>query len=162
MSWRLLAASGVLLICLVIPECVRAQESASSAKGKSDSATAGSADQASSPDETTAATDKSTTKTTAAKAKSASSKAKSKKSAGRTDSSGSSGSSGSEPKYELATFGGWLFLACRGGFRAAQRGGLGGFGLRRRSIAEPYLRNGSRRVYRARRGCDGAVRPRGD
>jgi len=109
MSWRLLAASGALLICLVVPELVRAQESASGAKGKAESATAGSADQASSPDETAPATKTSTAKPAAVKGKAASSKAKSKKSAGRTDSSASSSSSGSEPKYELATFGGGCF-----------------------------------------------------
>ncbi len=90
------------------------QESASSAKGKSDSATAGSRDQASSAEKTAPATKASTTKASStkpgsAKAKAGSSKAKSKKSAGRTDSRASSGSSGSEPKYELATFGAGCF-----------------------------------------------------
>jgi peptide-methionine (S)-S-oxide reductase len=109
MSWRFLAASGALLLFLVIPGHVQAQESASSEKGKAESASAGSANQASSPDETAPATKSSTAKPGSAKAKAASSKAKSKKSAGRTDSSASSSSSGSEPKYELATFGAGCF-----------------------------------------------------
>ena len=44
-------------------------------------------------------------------------------------------SSTSEPEYELATFGGRVFLARRGGFRAAQRGGLGRLGLCRRAMS---------------------------
>jgi peptide-methionine (S)-S-oxide reductase len=106
MSWRLVAAVGLVVVFSGFSGLSAAQDDASASKPKADSTVAGSADAA--PGETKTAAPKAST----AKGKASTApKAKSKKSNGRSksDTSTSLSSSSTEPKYELATFGAGCF-----------------------------------------------------
>jgi peptide-methionine (S)-S-oxide reductase len=106
MSWRLVAAVGLVVVFSGFSGLSAAQDDASASKPKADSTVAGSADAA--PGETKTVAPKAST----AKGKASTApKAKSKKSNGRSksDTSTSLSSSSTEPKYELATFGAGCF-----------------------------------------------------
>jgi peptide-methionine (S)-S-oxide reductase len=106
MSWRFLAATGVVVVFLGFSGLSVAQDDAGASKAKADSTAGASTDAA--PAETKATSAKAST----AKGKaSTATKAKSKKSSVRSksDTTTNTGSSTSEPKYELATFGAGCF-----------------------------------------------------
>ncbi len=111
MSWRFLAATGILVAFFGSARVLRAQDETASGKGEAGSKAAGSAEKSSSvADSAPAGSTKSQTKPAAAKAKaSAAAKAKSKKSGAKRQTDSSTTSSTSEPKYELATFGAGCF-----------------------------------------------------
>ena len=105
MSWRLVAATGFVVFFLGWSGISAAQDDASASKAKADSKAAGSTDAAPEQAKPTPS------KPAAAKSKASAAKAKAKKSNGKSVSSTNSSlsSTASEPKYELATFGGGCF-----------------------------------------------------